>query len=171
MAGNQLGKTVAGGAEVAMHLTGLYPEWWTGRRWDKPTRWWVAGETQETTRDSVQRQLMGPPALRDEWGTGWIPGRCIAKKPSMQGGTQDAIDTVIVEHVGGGTSELSFKSYGRGREKWQAATLEGVWFDEEPAADVYTEGLTRTNATQGMVMITFTPLLGMSEVVSMFLKG
>jgi hypothetical protein len=28
MAGNQLGKTLAGGFEVAMHATGRYPDWW-----------------------------------------------------------------------------------------------------------------------------------------------
>src|SRR5262245_47061482 len=33
-AGNQLGKTLAGGFEVAMHTTGLYPDWWQGRRFD-----------------------------------------------------------------------------------------------------------------------------------------
>jgi hypothetical protein len=31
MAGNQLGKTVAGGNEWAIHLTGRYPDWWEGR--------------------------------------------------------------------------------------------------------------------------------------------
>src|SRR5687768_6601307 len=35
MAGNQLGKTVAGGAEWAMHLTGRYPDWWDGATFDK----------------------------------------------------------------------------------------------------------------------------------------
>jgi hypothetical protein len=30
MAGNQLGKTLAGAFEMAMHLTGVYPPWWTG---------------------------------------------------------------------------------------------------------------------------------------------
>jgi hypothetical protein len=33
-----------------------------------------------------------------------------------------------------------------------------VWFDEEPPMDIYMEGLTRTNATGGMVYLTFTPL-------------
>lgn len=36
--------------------------------------------------------------------------------------------------------------------------------------DIYMEGLTRTNATGGGVFMTFTPLLGMSEVVMMFLQ-
>ena len=34
-AGNQLGKTFAGGMEVAFHLTGIYPDWWKGRRFPK----------------------------------------------------------------------------------------------------------------------------------------
>jgi hypothetical protein len=45
-----------------------------------------------------------------------------------------------------------------------------VWFDEEPDEDIYTEGLTRTNATKGIVYMTFTPLKGMSNVVRRFLQ-
>src|SRR6478736_4622218 len=41
MAGNQLGKTIAGGAEWAMHLTGRYPDWWKGATFDKPTVMWA----------------------------------------------------------------------------------------------------------------------------------
>ena len=52
--------------------------------------------------------------------------------------------------------------------KWQADTVDGVWFDEEPPMELYTEGLTRTNTTQGPVMMTFTPLLGQSAVVLRF---
>jgi hypothetical protein len=43
MAGNQLGKTLAGGFEVAMHATGRYPDWWKGRRFDRPTVGWCCG--------------------------------------------------------------------------------------------------------------------------------
>src|SRR4051812_2846089 len=52
MAGNQLGKTISGGFEAAMHATGLYPEWWQGRRFAGPTKAWVAGVTGESTRDN-----------------------------------------------------------------------------------------------------------------------
>jgi phage terminase large subunit-like protein len=67
-----------------------------------------------------------------------------------------------------GLSTLTFKSYDQGRTKWQGETLHFVWFDEEPPPDLYTEGLTRTNATDGIVWLTFTPLKGMSEVVMQF---
>src|SRR5438477_8786059 len=47
MAGNQLGKTLAGAMEAAIHATGEYPPWWQGRRFDKPTVGWAAGLTAE----------------------------------------------------------------------------------------------------------------------------
>src|SRR5690348_9016116 len=59
LAGNQLGKTLAGAVEEAIHATGRYPPWWRGRRFDRPTHSWVAGVTGESTRDNVQRLLLG----------------------------------------------------------------------------------------------------------------
>lgn len=168
MAGNQLGKTKAGAAEWAMHLTGRYPDWWEGRRFDRPVRLWAAGVTGESTRDNPQRLLIGPPGIKEEWGTAAIPGTDLVDWTTGRG-LPNAVDMVSVRHLSGGLSFLAFKSYEKGREKWQGETLDGVWFDEEPPLEIYTEGLTRTNATGGIVMLTFTPLLGMSEVVRMFL--
>jgi phage terminase large subunit-like protein len=169
MAGNQLGKTMAGASEWAIHLTGLYPDWWEGKRFDRPVRFWAAGVTAESTRDNPQRMLLGPPQRKEAWGTGTIPADCLLNTAAARG-VADGVDSLVVRHVSGGASTLLFKSYEKGREKWQGETLDGVWFDEEPPLDIYTEGLTRTNATEGIVIVTFTPLLGMSEVVRMFLS-
>ena len=168
MAGNQLGKTLAGGNEWAIHLTGRYPDWWQGYRFNRPVRLWAAGVTAESTRDNPQRILVGPPQQPGEAGTGTIPQDCIIKSTPARG-TAHALDSVVVKHEAGGESVLSFKSYEKGREKWQGETLDGVWFDEEPPEDIYTEGLTRTNTTGGPAIMTFTPLLGMSEVVRKYL--
>lgn len=170
MAGNQLGKTLAGAAEMAMHLTGQYPYWWQGRRFGEPILAMAGSESAELTRDGAQKLLIGPPADEGEWGTGFIPGASIADTARRMG-VADALDTVQVTHASGGRSTLLFKSYDQGRRKWQANTAHVVWFDEEPPLDIYMEGLTRTNATGGLVYLTFTPLLGMSAVVSMFLDG
>jgi phage terminase large subunit-like protein len=173
MAGNQLGKTIAGGAEWAMHLTGRYPDWWDGRVFDAPVQMWASGVTGESTRDNPQRVLVGPPALREAWGTGMIPHDCL-KDSTTARGIPNLLDNIVVRWGGGGDvqageSICGFKTYEQGREKWQGPTLQGVWFDEEPPLDIYSEGLTRTNATNGITQITFTPLKGMSEVVMLFL--
>jgi phage terminase large subunit-like protein len=167
MAANRFGKTQCGAAEMAYHLTGRYPDWWVGKRFDKPIRAWAAGVTNESTRDVVQDKLIGPPGRSEEWGTGFIPGAALGDISPARG-VPNLIDTVSVKHVSGGTSSLQFKSYERGREKWQGAALEVLWLDEEPPLDIYTEGLTRTNETGGIVYLTFTPLLGMSDVVHRF---
>jgi hypothetical protein len=73
MCANRFGKTMCGSAELAFHLTGDYPEWWNGKRFDKPVRAWAAGVTAETTRDVLQEKLIGPPFREAEWGTGMIP--------------------------------------------------------------------------------------------------
>lgn len=168
MAGNQLGKTFCGAAEASVHLTGQYPDWWAGRRWDRPVRGWCGSKTGEVTRDGVQRYLVGEPKDESQWGTGMIPGEALLDWGRRQG-VPDALDNCTVRHLSGGVSTCGFKSYDQGRQKWQSETLDFVWFDEEPPMDIYMEGLTRTNATAGITFITFTPLLGMSDVVAMFL--
>jgi phage terminase large subunit-like protein len=171
MAGNQLGKTYCAGFETAMHLTGRYPRWWDGAVFDSPVAAWAAGVTGEVTRDSVQRTLCG---RINALGTGTIPGDAIKDK-SMKRGVADAIDTLVVAWGGGGDvqakeSLLAFKSYDQGRTKFQSETLDFVWLDEEPEdLEIYTESLTRTNATEGIVFMTFTPLMGMTAVVKRFL--
>lgn len=175
MAGNQLGKTWAGAYEVSMHLTGRYPDWWKGAVFERAPKWWVAGVTGESTRDNPQRVLVGPPQIEADWGTAAIPKECLVDFTKSRG-TPDALDSIVVRHGGGGdvqagSSIVLFKAYEKGREKWQGDTIDGVWFDEEPPMDIYSEGRTRTNKGQRSVfnIITFTPLLGMSDVVRLFL--
>lgn len=166
IAGNQLGKTVAGSFEAAMHLTGLYPAGWDGATFPHPTTGWAASETSQGTRDTVQRLLLGPVGA---WGTGAIPADQILDIKRASHGVADAVETIMVRHVSGGTSRVTLKTYDQGRARWQGETLDFVWYDEEPPLDIYIEGLTRTNATEGIVWVTFTPLKGMSDVVRRFL--
>lgn len=164
-AGNQLGKTWSSAYECAYHLTGQYPDWWQGKRWSRGVTGWALGQSMQSTRDTMQRLIMGRPG---EWGTGTVPQDLIIDIKRAQG-VADCIDCVFVKHISGGVSRLYFKSCEQGREKLQGETLDFAALDEEPPLDIYTEVLTRTNATKGIVWITFTPLLGMSEVVSRFL--
>src|SRR5215470_8005087 len=160
MAGNQLGKTLAGGFEAAMHATGRYPEWWAGKRFDRPTIGWACGVTGEVVRDTVQRVLVGRPG---QTGTGAIPKDAIAELVSARG-IPDLLDNIKVNHVSGGQSVIGLKSYLSGREKFQGETLSWVWLDEEPPMDIYSEALTRTNIGANPVWMTFTPLLGIARI-------
>lgn len=161
-----MGKTWSSAYEIAYHLTGLYPDWWEGKRWNRGVTGWALGQSMQSTRDTIQRLVLGRPG---EWGTGTIPEDLIIGRPKLAAGIADSVDCVFVRHVSGGVSRLYFKSCEQGREKLQGETLDFAALDEEPPEDIYIEVLTRTNATRGIVWITFTPLLGMSKVVSRFL--
>jgi phage terminase large subunit-like protein len=166
IAANRIGKTHWGAAETSIHMTGVYPPWWEGRRFKEPVRVCVGSDTNETSREIVQMALMGEPR-----GTGWLPAEKIVDCTYRQAGIPDVVDTVTVRHVSGRTSRLVFKTYEQGRKKWQGTSQHIVWFDEEPPEDIFTEGLTRTMDVDGLIYMTFTPLNGASSVVSHFLDG
>lgn len=172
LAANRVGKTEGCGSyEMTLHLTGEYPHWWEGRRFDGPIKAWASGDTSLTTRDIIQEKLLGPlDALR----TGMIPGHLIetiVRKP----GVQNAYETIFVKHAIGGLSTLQLKSYDQRRESFQGTAQHVVWLDEEPPEDIYTECLLRTAETSdfpgGMLMLTFTPLQGVTPLVLSFLPG
>lgn len=175
MMANRVGKTFSlGGYELACHLTGLYPEWWEGRRFNTAISAWAAGDTYETTRDIIQLTLLGEVTTRNGRkvmdGRGVIPGRLLGRH-TWRSGVQDLVDTCIVHHVSGQNSFLGLKSYDQGRKKFQGTGRHVIWFDEEPPADVYNEALIRTATLHGIIMLTFTPLLGLSEVVLSFMPA
>ena len=171
IAANRVGKTEGmGGYELTLHLTGKYPDWWEGRRFDHPVDAWAAGTTGLTTRDIIQAKLLGKPEKESEWGTGLIPGDLILTW-TMHRGIPHAVESILVKHVSGGVSVVNLKSYEQGRKKFEGTSKHIVWFDEEPPLDIYTEGLLRTMDCNGMVMCTFTPLEGLSDVVLMYMPG
>lgn len=166
IAGNRCGKTVLSTYETALHLTGQYPNWWDGFRFDHPVDWWAAGDTSETTRDILQLELMGP---KGDYGTGMIPKAAIVGDPTGRRGVPEAIDTVRIQHVSGGVSTLGFKSYDQGREKFQGTKKHGISLDEEPDEKIYFECMARLMTTSGLMICTFTPLRGMSAIVFRYL--
>jgi phage terminase large subunit-like protein len=85
--------------------------------------------------------------------------------PVLARGETNAFDTIQVRHKSGGVSVLRFRTYQAGQMALQGESLDVVWLDEEPSDyAVYSECLARISATGGMLMITFTPLRGMSEI-------
>jgi phage terminase large subunit-like protein len=169
---NRVGKTEGmGGFELVAHLTGEYPKWWPGRRFDRPVDAWAAGDTGKTTRDILQRKLLGPVG---SFGTGLIPGRLI-ERLTPKSGVADAIELVYVRHVlTKRTSILALKSYDQKREGFQGTEKDVILLDEEPPEDVYDECVLRTAETPGrpgggIVMLTYTPIQGLTNLTLRFL--
>lgn len=166
---NRIGKTMGvGGYELTMHLTGKYPDWWVGRRFTRPIRAWAAGDTSQTVRDIIQGKLLGPPG---NYGTGLIPGDLIVNTKNKAGSVPDTVESVAVKHVSGGTSYLGLKSYDQRRKSFQGTEQDVIWLDEECDLGIYAECLLRTMTTDGLIMCTFTPLLGLSETVLSFMPA
>ena len=173
MGGNRTGKTTSGGGyELALHLSGDYPSWWVGRRFNRPTRTWACGDTGETVREILQPTLFGQPG---QMGTGLIRARFITGVRNRRG-SPDAIESATIKHASGrGDSTLLLKSYEQGRKAFQGTKQDVILMDEEPPMSVYSEALLRLAATTpegddwGSMLLTFTPLMGISEVVLRFL--
>jgi hypothetical protein len=100
MAANRVGKSEAGAYELTCHLTGLYPHWWTGRRFTGPVECWAVGTNSQTTRDIVQAKLLGSV---QEPGMGMIPAHLIARTITARG-LAGALEGAQVRHVTGGMS-------------------------------------------------------------------
>jgi phage terminase large subunit-like protein len=164
---NRTGGTQAAACEVTYHLTGEYPAWWPGRRFEQPVDAWAACDTGITTRDVCQLELYGP---AHDPQTGFLPAHLILDT-SPKGGIPDGLDTIRVRHVPtGGISTLQFKSYKEGRASFYGTAKHVIWLDEEPDQAIEEECLLRTMTTNGIVLITFTPLQGLTPFVLGFLE-
>lgn len=165
---NRSGKSFTTKYAVAMHATGKYPHWYKGRRFLNPINVWVVGKSSQSVRDILQHGLLGD--LVDP-GTGMIPKEDIGKI-YRRAGTSDAVETVLIKHVSGGWSKITFKSYEQGWEAFHGTYMHLIVLDEEPRDQkIYTECITRTanDVNPGIVMCSFTPLFGLSEIVLSFM--
>lgn len=157
--------SVAGAYEAACHATGEYPSWWEGKTFDRPTSGWALGSTARATRDTVQKELIGPVGA---WGTGMIPRSRIGDWWALAGVPQ-GIDIVKIKHVPtGGWSTIGFKNYEQPLEAFYGTAMDWIWTDEEVPLEIYNELLIRTMTTKGIIFNTFTPLKGLSPTVVRF---
>ena len=164
------GKTTVAAYELVCHATGSYPDFWTGRRFDKPVDIWVAGDTAGTARDILQTALLGPTSTIEtrEW-SGMIP-RTMVYDVSRKPGVPLAVSSIWVRHTTGGVSTIEVKSFDQKRESFQGTTKAMCWLDEEPPEDIYGECLMRTMTSDGLMLVTFTPLQGLTPFIASWLE-
>lgn len=166
MAANRIGKSVSGAYELTCHLTGEYPVWWNGRVFDHPIDAWAVGKDARAVRDTAQKELIG---AIGEYGTGMIPAHRLGKFFALQG-TPQAIDIIKIKHKNGGWSTLGFKNYQQDIGSFMGTSRHVIWLDEECPLEIYNECNIRTATTKGIMLVTFTPLDGLTPMVVNFCK-
>lgn len=177
MGGNRTGKTICGAYETTAHLTGMYPDWWEGRRFRERVDAIAAGKTNETARDIVQKELFGDIKTGDKdknmiVGTGMIPADSIVRGSEVyKKGVPKLLDYVDVWYRDSKVekSRLYIKSYEQGRKVFEGTARHSIWLDEEPPFDVYNECTVRTMTVGGIIFLTFTPLDGITQTVMQFI--
>ena len=169
MAANKVGKTQLGAYCVTAWATGRYPSWWPGRVFEDPIIAWVCNKTAKDVRDINEAELLGPTGNDSERGTGMLPGHMIGKC-TPKTGTPHAFEFIQVEHVSGLWSTIVSKSYDQGREAFQGRNIPVIWNDEEVPKDVADEEKLRIMTVSGVILYTYTPVLGLTEFTQEFME-
>lgn len=153
LGGNRTGKTECGAVETVWRARGIHPY-----RTNRPdTAGWVVSVSREVQREVAQKKIL------DYLDPAWIVD--VTMESGRAGNLKSGvIDTLYVANVFGGVSSITFKTYEMGRDKFQGASLDYVWFDEEPPEDVYDECRMRVLDRAGDLYGTMTPLLGLTFV-------
>ena len=174
LGGNRVGKTLGiGGYETAVHLTGLYPHWWPGKRYNHPILVWAAGTKSQKVRDVNQKMLLGKLDQRKGFtqaSGGLIPAARVGRL-TRKTGVADSVDQVVIKHVNGYENICTFKSYEEGRTSFEAEAVDFIWLDEESSKGIYDECKMRILTTHGSILATFTPVEGLTETVLSILEG
>lgn len=151
--GNRSGKTECGAVEAIWMARGNHPY----RKNRKDVFGWVVSLSQQVQRDVAQSKILA-----------YLPKNWIADIVMLSGRKDSPasgiIDQIKIKNVFGGISTIGFKSCDQGREKFQGASLDFVWFDEEPPQDIYEECLMRVMDKRGDIFGTMTPLKGRTFV-------
>lgn len=133
-AGNRVGKSFSEAAEISYHLTGLYPEWWEGHRFDHPILAWAVGITGDSTRKVLQKELFGTMMAKDveAIGTGSIPRNMIDFETLERDGNRIMVAKVKHHNEWGnfdGWSTIEFRSTQQGEHVLMGATVDYIWMD------------------------------------------
>ena len=162
-----------------MDATGIYPAWYQGHRFDKPPPLerpyefvaWGACTTSATTRDGIQTRLLGDIRMEGGLGTGAIPLDSLVGRPTLARGISDFVDTIAITRESGARAVIRLKTYEMDRKAFQGESCDEIWLDEDVSRfddTLYGECLARLAATRGRMLLTLTPLLGMSPIRKRF---
>ncbi len=151
--GNRTGKTECGAVETVWISLGIHPY----KANKNSTECWVVSLSNRVQKEVAQSKILK-----------YLPKNKIVdiimnqgKKTSPDNGI---IECIIVKNISGENSKIWFKSCEEGREKFQGASLDFIWFDEEPPEDIYNECKMRILDKSGEIFGTMTPLKGLTFI-------
>lgn len=176
IAANGVGKSFTTCAELAMHVTGRYPPWWKGRRFDYGG-WeaWIGSIDNDMQKRGPQRALLGREL--ESVGSALIPADAIKSYELRQAGVKSVVDTLVINHVSGKPVTVKWLTFEQGWRKWQSGDPKLILWDEEPdennvdQKDIMTETLTRLVRNNGIWMVGYTPLLGETNLTAHFMNS
>lgn len=151
--GNRTGKTECGAVETIWLSLGIHPF----RNNRSKTECWVVSLSNRVQKEVAQAKILK-----------YLPKNSIVdivmsegKKSNPENGV---IECIIIKNKFNNLSKIWFKSCEEGREKFQGASLDFVWFDEEPPEDIYHECQMRILDKNGEIFGTMTPLKGLTFI-------
>jgi len=135
---NRSGKTEAGAIKFLRILNDSHE---SGRAW-------VCSESFDLQKTGAQEKILEYLKPEDITHIEYLKG--------------DAIKQIDYVNPHGCKIKIEFKSYEQGVRKLQSAKLLAAWLDEEPPEDIYDEIYIRTVDKGGQLILTFTPLKGLT---------
>lgn len=174
---NRCGKTYSGAREMAYHLTGKYPDFWEGYRFDKPIKAWAIGITGDSTRKVLQYELLGTMDVRQEVEIG---STAISRDDIRLDTLERDGPRILVARINhydkdgniDGESILEFRSTQQGTSTLMGSAVDFIWIDEEcphNSMEIYSQSMTRLATTNGRLLITATPEAGLTPLIQKFM--
>ena len=145
--GNWTGKTMMQTAEEFYHLTGLYPEWWDGVRYDGPVSTAMVDPTVLRGRDCTQALMLEAIERIGDIEFEKVP------KP----GVPDAMSQLRIKHVSGGMSNITFLSAEMSCEKFAGFSVDRVAINEGVRDSILVECSVSRGAADGVLSAVYTP--------------
>jgi len=156
--GNRAGKSINGAAVTAAWALGKNyfkdePAWsWVQHLPipEPPNNIWIVGLDYAVIRDVIWREKL----TRGKDHPPFVPA-----DPSVRRKVAESDFQIFFQNG----SCITCKSADSGREKFQGASVDLVWIDEEPEEEIFDECYQRTADCGGKIMVTLTPLVDIAS--------
>lgn len=145
LGGNRSGKTVGGGTELVYYASGMHP--YKRLKWEPPLRLRAVAVDFEHGIDKIVK-----PELKR-----WIPPSYL-----INGSWEDSYNAQLKTLTFSNGSTIEFMSFEQELDKFAGTSRHGIWLDEEPPKDIWTECKLRLLDTNGDWWMTMTPVQGMT---------